>query len=166
MEIGYSFLCGQASAAGDPTVNAFLQAVDFNYTQQLDPIMGTVSLRSEWVWSHAGDRVYEDTTAADPNDRFGPLFFKNNRSGGYVMLAYRPSQASIKELRNFEGIFRYDVMDGPFTAPQGGGREQRYTVGLDYWLDARSVVKFAYECDHLMGGGGAPAFMMQFGVGF
>ena len=166
IEIGYSFLCGQASAAGDSTIsnpaNSFLQAVDFNYTQQVEPLLGTVTLRSEWVWSHVGDTTYDPAGDA----KFGPLAFKNDRSGGYVMLSYRPNQAGIKELRNFEGIFRYDTMDGPPAAPQGGGREERYTVGLDYWLDARSVVKFAYECDHLTGGGGAPAFMMQFGMGF
>jgi hypothetical protein len=162
LEIGYSVLCGQASAAGDPTTNAFLQAVDFNYTRQSEVVLGTISLRSEWVWSHVGDTTYEATGA----DAFGPLNFKNNRNGGYVQVAYRPSLASIKEIRNLEGIFRYDRMDGPTLAPQGGGSEQRYTLGLDYWLDARSVVKVAYEFDHLSSGGGAPAILMQFGVGF
>jgi len=166
VEIGYSFLCGQAGANGDTTIsnppNAFLQAVDVNYTQQLEPILGTLSLRGEWVWSHVGDTTYDPAGDA----HFGPLFYKNNRNGGYVQVAYRPNQASIKELRNLEAIFRYDRMDGPSAAPQGGGSEQRYTVGLDYWLDARSVVKVAYEFDHLSSGDGSPAFMMQFGMGF
>ncbi len=157
LEVGYSILCGQANAAGDPTANAFLQAVDFNYTRTSNLLLGTIALRSEWVWSHVGDRTYTGTD--------GPLNFKNNRSGGYVQVAYRPSLVSIKELRNFEAIFRYDRLDAPAAAP-GGGHEQRYTVGLDYWLDARSVLKVAYEFDHKSNDASAPAFLVQFGVGF
>lgn len=161
LEVGYSFLCGQASAQGvHPNTNAFLQAVDFNYTRQSDMLQGNLSLRGEWVFSHVGDATYDP----QGNNTFVTLN-NNNRNGGYVMLTYRPSLSSYKFLRNFEGIVRYDRLDGPSIAT-GGGHEQRYTIGLDYWLDARSVVKVAYEFDQIANGPGAPAFMMQFGVGF
>ena len=168
LDIGYSVLCGQASPGGSnnpdnfPNTNAFMQAVDFNYTRQSDLLLGTISLHGEWIWSHVADATYDPTGAAG----FGPLNFNNDRNGGYMQIAYRPSLSSYKILRNFEGIFRYDRLDGPSAAPAGGGHEQRYTTGLDYWLDARSVVKFAYECDDIANAGGSPAYLFQYGVGF
>ena len=53
LEVGYSFLCGQSgpSDAGQ-NVNVFLQAIDLSYTRQSDLLLGTVSLRGEWVFSH------------------------------------------------------------------------------------------------------------------
>jgi len=83
-----------------------------------------------------------------------------------VQVSYRPTQSGIKVLRSIEGVFRYDRMAGPNAAPLGGGSEDRYTIGLNYWLDARSVLKVAYEFDHKSLGGSTPGFMMQFGVGF
>ena len=157
LEVGYSALYGQANTPGDPHADALLQAVDFNYTRASEKL-GTFSVRAEWVWS----QVDEVTFGAGP----GALRFNNYRNGGYVQVSYRPTQSDIKVLRNIEGVFRYDHLRGPAEAPVGGGSEDRYTVGLNYWLDARSVLKFAYEFDHLSGGAGSPGFMMQFGVGF
>jgi hypothetical protein len=157
VEVGYSLMYGQASAPGDPHANALLQAVDFNYTRSSENY-GLFALRAEWVWSDVTDVPF----GAGPD----LLFFDNNRNGGYVQVSYRPTQASIKELRNVEGVFRYDRMAGPNQAPIGGGSEDRYAIGLNYWLDARSVLKVAYEFDHKSLGDSAPGFMMQFGVGF
>jgi len=170
LEIGYSVLYGQASPGGNnnptgfPTTKAFLQAVDFNYTRSSELLAGAISLRSEWVWSKVGDATYDPNGTWTPNP--GPLTFNNARNGGYAQFSYRPTLSGYKVLRNFEGVFRYDRLDGPSAAPSGGGHEQRYTFGVDYWLDSRSVLKFAYECDDVSNAGGSPAYMMQFGVGF
>jgi hypothetical protein len=157
VEVGYSLMYGQASAPGDPHANALLQALDFNYTRASENY-GQFTLRAEWVWSDVTDVPF----GAGP----GALFFDNHRDGGYVQISYRPTQVSIKELRNLEGVFRYDRVEGPNAAPIGGGSEDRYTIGLNYWLDARTVLKVAYEFDDRSLGGSAPGFMMQFGLGF
>jgi len=168
LEIGYSALFGQASPGssnnpdGFPKTNAFLQAVDFNYTRQSELLGGNIALRTEWVWSHVDGATYDPSGTAG----FGPLDFRNDRNGGYAQFSYRPTLVGVGILKNFEGIFRYDRLDGPSAAPAGGGHEQRYTMGIDYWFDSRSVLKFAYECDDVANMGGSPAYMVQFGVGF
>ena len=58
LEVGYSFLCGQASPEGFQDTNAFVQAVDFNYTKEIEAIAGTLTGRVEWVWSHVGEATY------------------------------------------------------------------------------------------------------------
>ena len=66
-------------------------------------------------------------------------------------------------------IFRYDRLDLPSDqAPLSGQptHEQRFTTGLDYWVDAKTVVKVAYECDEKPHDQGASAFLFQVAVGF
>ena len=163
MEFGYSFLCGQASPDGFPNTHAFLQAVDFNYSKEIEWMAGTFTARAEWVWSHVPEAAYSGTNPDNTPWAVAP--YPNNRSGGYAMLAYRPSLVDNKILRNFELVFRYDRMDVNPQAP-GGQQEQRWTTGIDYWLDARSVLKFAYECDDIAHDSGSRGIMFQFGVGF
>ena len=161
LEVGYSFLCGEAAPAGFQHTHAFLQAFDINYVNQFEQLLGTVTARAEWVFSHVNDATYDVGTPDVP----AQVAYSNNRNGGYAMLAYRPNLVSNKYLRNTEYVFRYDRLDIPSDAP-GGGHEQRYTMGIDYWLDARSVVKLAYECDDIAHDAGNRAIMFQFGLGF
>ena len=165
LEMGVSVLCGQASDSSFPThVNVHEEAVDLNYTKQIEAINGTFSARAEWIWSQVDRATY---TPIDPStgDPLAPINFNNNRSGGYLTLAYRPTMVSNKILRNLEFVARYDRIDVPSEAP-AGRTEQRYTLGVDYWLDPRVVIKTAYEFDILHPGPGSDAFMVQFGVGF
>jgi hypothetical protein len=165
LEIGYSFQYGEASTTTSPdnlgNVPVFAQDVDASYVAQIEKIGGQLTLRGEWVWTHVSTVTYDPTGT----EGFGPLSFTNDSNGGYVLVAYRPTFASSKIVRNFEGVFRYDRINIPAAAP-GGGTEQRYTFGLDYWFDPRAVLKVAYECDDVTNAAGSPAFMMQFGVGF
>lgn len=172
LEVGYSIQYGEVQPAtftsappgsttfNSPHVDALLQAIDVNYVKSIEPIGGTLTLRTEWVFSHVGSTSAPDgSTVLDGNDR----------SGGYAMVAYRPSLSSYKLLRNFELIFRYDRMDLPSDqAPLSGQatHEQRFTTGLDYWIDAKTVVKVAYECDEQPHQPGADAIVFQVGVGF
>jgi len=165
LEVGYSIQYGQAGPQGfDQNVNALLQAVDVSYRKQYDLIGGTIHARAEWVWSNVGNATYT-TYDSSGNTTYGPNTFNNDSNGGYFLISYRPTLASYKILRNFEIIGRYDRMDIPVDAPNGK-HDQRYTVGLDYWFDPRVVLKTAYECDDIANAPGAPAFMVQIGVGF
>jgi Skp family chaperone for outer membrane proteins len=170
VEVGYSvqygevqpasFTNGSGTTFNSPHVGALLQAVDVNFVKTIEPIGGQLTLRTEWVFSHVSNTHAPDgSTSLDGNDR----------NGGYGMVAYRPSLSPIKWLRNFELIFRYDRMDLPSDqAPLSGQatHEQRFTTGLDYWVDARTVVKVAYECDEQPHAPGADAILFQIGMGF
>jgi len=119
--------------------DTFLHSVDLNYTYFHPMILGTIDLRVQWVFSDVDDFVYDPVGVLG----FGPVFFNNQRNGGYAQIAYRPS-ALHNFIGNFEGVFRYDRLDAPFFAPSGFDQE-RYTVGLNYWLGKSTVLKAAYE---------------------
>lgn len=160
LETGYSILSGEAQPSGFRRVNTLLQAFDINYRPELDCLAGTLDFRSEWVWSNIGRATY------DPNGSlgFGPTTFSSFSDGGYVQLCYRPTKVNNPILRNFELVSRWDFLKVPTQVP-GGTTEQRYTVGLDYWLNPQTVIKAAYEWDRIKGGGGENAFQIQVGIG-
>src|SRR5438876_1133820 len=160
LEIGYGI---QRSKVGprDQAVTAVLQSADFNYVQDSTLFKGLINFRAQWVWSHVGNFVY------DPygSQGFGPLEFNNNRNGGYVELAYRPTHIDNDYIKNFEGVFRYDRLNQLHTPV--GFDEQRWTFGLNYWLTPSTVIKAAYEVDDKNGGArDQNAFLMQAAVGF
>ena len=89
-------------------------------------------------------------------DRIYNYFFVNFRS---------PTQAETEFLRNFEFIFRWDHLS---RAPSGLGapEEQRWTLGLDYWLGPGTALKVAYEWDQLRGQPNTNALFLQAVAGF
>jgi mono/diheme cytochrome c family protein len=143
LEVGYSLMSGKANPAGGfPSTHFLLQAVDLNYRPDVPALGGTFDFRTEWIWSNVERVTY------DPNGRlgFGPLNYGNYRDGGYVQLAYRPTHESNEVIRNIELVSRWDYLKIPEAAP-GGGTEQRYTIGVDYWINPQAVLKFNYEFD-------------------
>jgi len=157
-EIGASIMRASVNPDGfDKNVNALLWAVDANYTKELDWLKGQLNLRAEWVWNNVEDVTYHPTGSP-------PLRFDNNRNGGYVQIAYRPTMADSKIIRNFEFPVRYDRLEASLDAP-GGDREQRVTIGIDYWLAPNAVLKVAYQIDDKEVGEDQNAFLMQFGLG-
>jgi hypothetical protein len=160
IDVGYGI---QRSKVGprDHAVDAVLQSADFNYVSDSPLLKGLINFRAQWVWSHVGDFVYD----SDGSQGFGPLEFNNNRNGGYVELAYRPTRIHNDYLKNFEGVFRYDRLNQLHTPV--GFDEQRWTLGLNYWVTPSAVLKLAYEFDDKNGGArDQNAFLMQAAVGF
>src|SRR5216110_874595 len=160
LEIGYGI---QRSKVGprDQAVTAVLQSADFNYVQDSTLFKGLINFRAQWVWSHVGDFVYDP----DGSQGFGPISFNNNRNGGYAQLSYRPTHIDNDIIKNFEGVFRYDRLNQLHTPV--GFDEQRWTLGLNYWLTPSTVIKAAYEFDDKNGGArDQDAFLMQAAVGF
>ena len=160
IEVGYGI---QRSKVGprDQAVKAVLQSADFNYVQDSPLLKGLITARAQWVWSHVGHFVYDPTG----EQGFGPLTFNNNRNGGYAQISYRPTHIDNDYLKNVEGVFRYDRFNQLHTPV--GFDEQRFTIGLNYWLTPSAVLKLAYEFDDKNGGArDQDAFMMQAAVGF
>lgn len=160
LEIGYGI---QRSKVGprDTAAENILQSVDFNYVRDSTLLKGLINFRAQWGWSHVGHLVY------DPNGAqgFGPLDFNNNRNGGYVQLAYRPTHVDNDFIKNFEPVLRYDRLNQLHTPV--GFDEQRWTLGLNYWVTPSAVVKVAYELDNKNAGArDQDAFMLQMAVGF
>lgn len=161
VELGYSFQYGEVSPSGFDNTSALLQAVDASYVQEIDPILGRLDLRAEWVWSNVDDATYDPTGSLG----FGPTRFSNNRNGGYLQAAYRPTKVMNHFIQNTEFIVRYDMLNVPDEAP-GSFDEQRLTFGLDYWLTPSVVLKAAYEVDNRKHEDDQNAFLLQLGFGF
>ena len=159
LEVGYGI---QRSMVGprDQAVENILQSVDFNYVRDSTLLKGLINFRAQWVWSHVGHFVYDPTG----REGFGPVTFNNNRNGGYVQLAYRPTGFG-DILKNFEPVVRYDRFNQLHTPV--GFDEERWSFGLDYWITSSSVIKAAYEVDNKNNGArDQNAFMLQVAVGF
>ena len=72
------------------------------------------------------------------------IAFENDRNGGYVQLAYRPTKIDSPWLKNCELVGRWDLINQPGGSPAELD-QRRWTVGLNYWLGASTVVKAAYQ---------------------
>ena len=155
LEIGYGFQTFKATPVESDTgailgkdVTAFLQSADLTYVKDLAAIKGTLNFHAQWVWSHMGEfaGTIDNLNALDGS---ALSHFRDNRNGGYAQLAYRPTKVENKILQNLEGVFRYDRINQRHTPL--GMDEERYTVGLDYWLAPSTVAKVAYEIDRQHG---------------
>lgn len=160
LEVGYSIQYGKSGATDFQDLDVVLQAVDAAYRKEFDAIAGTLDVHGEWVWSNVGKATYDPTGSLG----FGPTRFSNVRNGGYVLVAYRPTLVHNKLVRNTEYVFRYDSMFSSLKAP-GGDHEQRFTLGVDYWITPAAVFKVAYEFDHRKAESNADAFFVQLGLG-
>ncbi len=159
LEVGYSFEFSRPNPPGFETVRSTIHGVDLNYLARIGAVQGQVTARGAWIWSNLRDATYDPTGLLG----FGPLRFDNDRNGGYAELAYRPTDAGERWLRNLEFALRYDRLEIPSAAP-GGGTQRQWTPGIDYWLTARTVLKAAYTFGE--SGDVADMFTLQFATGF
>jgi len=166
LELGYSLEFGSTAPSGGSQVpsdvDALIQSVDLNYLLESDSINGTIDLRAQWVWSNV------DTATFDPTGTlgFGPTRFKNDRNGGYVQVAYRPSKLLDSFWKDVEGVVRYDRLNQPSGAPTSFD-QQRVTFGFNYWMSPSAVAKIAYQIDDKDGMGvDENAFFLQMAIGF
>ena len=157
LEIGYGV---HYSGLGGSDQDAFLQSVDLNYVRDSPLLRGLIRFDAQWVWSHLGRGAYQiDGTPGSS------IAFNNNRDGGYVQLAYRPTKAGLDLLRHLEPVVRYDVLNQAHTPV--GYDEQRLTCGLNYWLTPMTVFKIAYEFDNRSHHEpDASGVLLQFATGF
>ena len=159
IEIGYSFEWARPSADGAiTTTNSLINAVDFNSYYVNKKIDGLFRFRGGWTWDQVGQGV----------DSTGAFSLGGMSNGGQLEVAYQPSLCGIKYIDKMMAAFRYDRIDGPASSnfSNGASHEQRYSIGLDYWLHSNAVLKFEYEFDNLSNNmHGNNAMFVQFAVG-
>jgi hypothetical protein len=163
VEVGYGFETSKPGFQGTTfaDVQALVQSVDLEVTRDSDLLKGRINLYAQYAWSTVDHAIYDP----DGSLGFGPLSLTAKRDGGYAELAYRPTKLDNDFLRNLEVIFRWDHLS---RAPSGLGdpREERWTLGLDYWLSPSTVVKAAYEWDKPSGQRNKNTLFFQTAMGF
>ncbi len=152
-ELGYGFeIAGVDDPANGNTLDVITHAVDLNYLRTSKFLMGSIDVRGQYA-----DRQIDRSSSP-------MLAFDNHSSGGYGQIAYRPSLASMAYLRDIESVFRYDWINLPNTVDFND--EQRWTVGLNYYLAASTMLKFAYQFDNKQGAADDNALLFQVTSGF
>jgi hypothetical protein len=163
VEVGYGFEASRPGFQGTTFahVNSLLQSVDLNVTRDSDILKGRIDLHAQYAWSKVDHAVYDPQGTLG----FGPLSFTNERDGGYAQVAYRPTKVDVDFVKNLEMIFRWDQLHHAPGVP-GAINEERWTLGLDYWLGPSTAVKAAYEWDNLQGEPNKNAILLQVVTGF
>lgn len=176
IEIGYSFQFADVTPSGfDQQADAMLQSIDVSYVTESDLLGGLIDLRFEWVFSDVDDVAFaaEEGGHADEGGHAEEeedgdeafITFNNERSGGYLQLAFRPTKSDMEFLRNLEFVGRYGWLDLPSGAPDAFDQE-RWTIGVNYWLNPSTVLKIAYEHTEIDGGDDFDAIKAMFAIGF
>ncbi len=191
VEIGFS---GQRGKVGDSEseyadVTATMLAVDFSMVKNITALSSVLDVKAQWNQVSVSDAYY-----ISPTDPTGTTeyTFENKSNAWFVRGALKPAFVENPVLKNIEFTGRYSRM----TLPEGAAWETdqtQITFGFNYWLDWRTVIKFAYQindtaadADHgeaggravgLAGGGGAEeagghdepsgnAFFIHWSIGF
>jgi chemotaxis protein histidine kinase CheA len=102
-----------------------------------------------------------------------------NRTGLYAQVAYRDYQSIRKHLQRLEYVFRFSdamfhginqnsITPAAFSPPSAAPVDRnQYTLGVNYYLYASSILKFAYEFnDEVHRSFRDNVFMMQFATNF
>ncbi len=151
-ELGYGFKVAGVDDLNGDRLNVITHVIDLNYLQTSKFLLGNIDIRGQYA-NRKIDRSSSPTLA-----------FENKSSGGYAQIAYRPSLSGLPLLRDFESVLRYDWIELPDA--QDFNDEQRWTVGLNYYLAASTMVKFAYQFDDKQGVPNDDALIFQVTSGF
>jgi len=140
VEIGYSFYNGAYSNNGQLDYSA--SAIDFNW-------IGTFS-------SIRGEIIETSTDFLDEDDGEIDVF---DRGGWYIQGSWQMRQLGKEALNPVELVLRYSKINDAL-----GG--ERWTFGMNYWLEASAALKFAFEDTTLDDGDTDNRLFVQLAFGF
>ncbi len=139
LEIGFSGMTGIVGSDESvyEGVKANLYAIDLSFVKNLNFMKSIIDIKAQYNYSKVGDALYEDEDGES-------YTFDNKSDGYYGQLSIRPSLLENKLLRKLEIVGRYSELQ----TPEGALWEQNPTqvsVGLNYWMDWRTVIKMGYQ---------------------
>ena len=139
LELGGSIMSGKVGDIGTDFQNtkATSYAVDLNLVENLKPFQ--INIKGQYNITDISRNDY-----VNPIDSASTYTFDNHTTSGFIQASIRPAFSENKVLKNFELAGRY----GNLTTPANsiwGAKSNAATLGLDYWLNWRSVIKLTYE---------------------
>lgn len=138
LELGVSGMFGKVGDADGPYRHANGQsyAFDLNYIKSFTPVL--VNIKSQYNIQNISREMY--TNPENPNEMYT---FNNHTTSGFVQCAVRPTDAN-GPLKNLEIAGRFTEYNTPDNSAWGANQHS-VSVGVDYWLSWRSVIKCTYE---------------------
>ncbi len=150
LELGFS---AQSAKLGNrdselEDVGAFLYAFDWTYVRKVSFLNGVIDLKGQVNFINIDDQTYtvEEDTVTETYS------FDNQSNSSFFQLGYRPTFGN-QFVKNLELVGRYSTLNTPEEAPWESESTQ-LTLGLNYWIDWRTAIKFAYQMDSVSGGHG------------
>jgi hypothetical protein len=139
---------------------AHLSAFDVCFTHKLNFIKSNFEIKAQYNLVQVDNTTYQvdSGSMSSPN-------FKNETNAYFVQAALRPSFAENDVLKNFELAARYSYMKLPEHAAWAGEFKQ-ITIGLNYWLNWRSVLKLNYQINEQTDKETTNKYYLQFGFCF
>jgi hypothetical protein len=137
LELGASIMSGKVGDAGTKSQNvmANLYALDLTLVENIKPFQ--LNIKGQYSITNIGHADYINPTDSSTYS------FNNHSTTGYIMASLRPVVAK-SFIKNFEVAGRY----GNYTSPANslfGTKDNSLALGLNYWLNWRTVVRYTYE---------------------
>jgi len=141
LEIGLSGQFGKVGTSKTvyEDIGSQLYAVDLSYVTRLDFMKSMLDIKGQW------NRVSVDQASyPDPNNAGQSYSFENVSNAYYAQLSIKTAFVDNDFFNKLEFVGRYSKLELPSKAVWGG-EDTQITVGINYWLDWRTVIKFAYQ---------------------
>lgn len=161
LEIGFSGQFGYVGVA-DHQLNgiydkfsetgSLLYAGDISYVTPLPFIKSILDFKAQY-----NNVAVDKAEFPDHTDSLGVTYaytYLNESSAYFAQVSLRPALVAVPVLKNTEFVGRYAAMSQPIQSKWGSDLTQ-ITVGINYWLTWKSVIKFAYEMREGTGSGGS-----------
>ncbi|NOX65655.1 MAG: hypothetical protein GXO85_07610 [Chlorobi bacterium] len=141
LEIGLSGQFGKVgtSKTAYEDIGSQLYAIDLSYVTRLDFMKSMLDIKGQW------NRVSVDQASySDPENAGQNYTFENVSNAYYAQLSIKTAFVDNDFFNKLEFVGRYSKLELPSKAVWGG-EDTQITVGINYWLDWRTVIKFAYQ---------------------
>lgn len=140
LEIGLS---GQMAQVGEDETDfdnvwGMFSAVDISLIRSIPALKSVIDIRGQYNSVSVDEAEY----AIDEHDEIHP--FENTNSTYFGQFSIRPAYVSTPVLKQLEFVGRYSKLQTAEEAPWETNATQT-AIGINYWLDWRSVLKFSYQ---------------------
>ena len=151
LEVGFS---AQSAKLGNrdselEDVGAFMYAFDWTYVRKVSFLGGVIDLKGQVNFINIDDQTY----TVEEDSVMESYTVDNKSNSSFFQLGYRPTFGSNEFVKNLELVGRYSTLNTPEEAPWESESTQ-LAIGLNYWIDWRTAIKFAYQMDNVSGGHG------------
>lgn len=138
LELGVSGMFGKVGTPGTAFQSAKGQAYafDLNYVNTIHPFL--VNIKAQHNIQNISDVNY-----VSPVDSTSTYTFTNHSTATFIQCSLRPTTAN-NFLHDVELAGRYTAYSTPSNSTWGADQHS-YSIGLNYWLSWRSVVRLTYE---------------------